>query len=160
MLNTTPKKKNKMDKIIEFPKKLFREFKRLPKMQQLVIAAIVVLAAYWLWKNYAVRREGFAQPRDSTGEGTLTCTMYYVDWCPHCKTAKPEWEKLMDTFNGKIINGKKILVVSIDCEKYPEAAKEAKLGYPTFKFDLDGQKLDFNGERKFNSFKQFIESVL
>jgi len=149
------------DQVIEFPKKLFREFNRLPTMQQVVIVAILGLAAYWLWKNYAVRREGFNQGRDSVGAGTLTCTMYYVDWCPHCKSAKPEWAKIMDTFNGKIINGKKILVVSIDCEKYPDIAKKQNVtGYPTFKFDLDGKQLNFNGERQFNSFKQFIESVL
>jgi thiol-disulfide isomerase/thioredoxin len=151
-----------MDKIVEFPKKLFREFKRLPQMQQIAIVAIVVLAAYWLWKNYGsrLRREGFGDQKGSE-PGTLTCTMYYVDWCPHCKTAKPEWKKLMDMFHGKTINGKKVLVVSIDCEKYPDVAKKQNVtGYPTFKFDLDGKPLNFNGERQFNEFKRFIESVL
>lgn len=146
-----------MDSILKTPSKVVREFKRLPRVQQLVLVVIIALAAYWLHKNYITRREGF-----NASNSVLNCTMYYVDWCPHCKDAKPEWKKIMDSYNGKTVNGKKIIVTSIDCEKTPEgiaAAKKAGVeSYPTFKFDLDGQELKFSGERTYPSFKKFIDS--
>jgi hypothetical protein len=67
----------------------------------------------------------------------------------------------MDMFHNKHLNGTKILVTSIDCEKYPEIAKKQNVtGYPTFKFDMDGRNLDFSGDRRFDNFKRFIEQVL
>lgn len=152
-----------LDQLLKLPKQLLQSFKRLPQTQQLVVLAVLALAGWWLWKNYLAKRlgrvEGFAE-RGAKSIGTLNCTMYYVDWCPHCKDAKPEWAKLMQSFNGKTVGGKKVIVTSVNCEKFPEVAKEQNIGgYPTFKFDLDGQPLTFQGERKFDAFKKFIESV-
>jgi thiol-disulfide isomerase/thioredoxin len=139
-------------------KKLSRSVQKLPTMQKVVIAAVIVLSGLWLWKNYAVK-EGFGYPK--TADKTLTCTMYYTEWCPHCKSAKPEWAKLKEMFNGKTVKNTKILIVSIDCEKYPEIAKKQNVtGFPTFKFDLDGRSFDFDGDRRFDNFKRFIEEVL
>ena len=145
-----------MDKILKYPQMAMSSFKKLPTIQQLVIVAVVAFATYWLWKNYLVERfEG-----QKTSAGTLTCTMYYVDWCPHCKDAKPEWDKIINLLHGKTLNGKKIIVTKIDCVKNPDVAKRLGInGYPTFKFNLDGRELDFTGERKFESFKQFIDKV-
>ena len=30
----------------------------------------------------------------SNANKTATLMLFYVDWCPYCKTAKPEWESL------------------------------------------------------------------
>lgn len=148
-----------LQKLMNLPKKLMRDFQAMPKMQQVVILVVVALAAFWLWKNYGTRREGFSYPK--TADKTLTCTMYFTEWCPACKAAKPEWAKLVEALNGRSMNGTKILVTSIDCEKYPDIAKKQNVtGYPTFKFDLDGHNLDFSGDRTFDNFKRFIDSVL
>jgi thiol-disulfide isomerase/thioredoxin len=146
------------DKLFNLPKQLMQSYKRLPQMQKFVVLAVLGLVAWWFWKNYmATGMEGFAESGDV---GTLTCTMYYVDWCPHCKNAKPEWEKLMQALHGKVINGRKILITKVDCEKFPEIAKQQNItGYPMFKFDLDGRLLDFQGERTFDAFKRYIETV-
>jgi thiol-disulfide isomerase/thioredoxin len=152
-----------LDQLLKLPKQLLQSYKRLPQTQKLVVFAVLALAGWWLWKNYLAQKvmgmEGFAES-GAKSIGTLTCTMYYVNWCPHCKDAKPEWAKLTQALNGKMLNGKKVLITSVDCEKFPEMAKRQNIGgYPTFKFDLDGRQLQFQGERKFDAFKRFIESV-
>ena len=150
------------DNFTNFIKKLIKDYQNLSKVQQIIIVVIVALAFIWVW-NRINMKEGFSKDSDAkpSDSHTLTCTMYYVQWCGHCKTAKPEWAKFVDAFNGKMINGTKILVTSIDCEKYPEIAKKQNInGYPTFKFELDEKELHFDGERTFDSFKRFVENVI
>jgi thiol-disulfide isomerase/thioredoxin len=40
--------------------------------------------------------------------------MFYADWCPHCRAAKPEWEKTKSEVNGEV-NGKPVKFVEFDC---------------------------------------------
>lgn len=111
---------------------------------------------------------GGAETFDGDGEGdsetastTLTCTMYYTSWCGYCKKAKPHWEKLTDMLHGKTVNGKKILITKVDCEKYPDLAKQQGIeGYPTFKFDIDGKYLNYIGGHSLDDFKKYIESIV
>lgn len=92
---------------------------------------------------------------------TLNCTMYYAPWCGHCKTAKPEWQKLEDAYHGKIINGTQINITKIDCDENPEIAQKENIeGFPTFKFEMNGKKHDYNGDRTLNGWKQHIQSII
>jgi len=47
------------------------------------------------------------------------CAIYffYVDWCPHCVKAKPEWYAFEHQYNNKIVNGYVLKCYSIDCTK-------------------------------------------
>ena len=46
---------------------------------------------------------------------SISITLYHVDWCPHCKTALPEWEKFSEDYNGKNVNGFIISCVKVNC---------------------------------------------
>lgn len=41
--------------------------------------------------------------------------MFFVDWCPHCKTAKPEWDSFKRQFNGTTVNGSVVKCYDINC---------------------------------------------
>ena len=85
-------------------------------------------------------------------------TMYYADWCPHCHSAKPEFEKLGAT---QTIGGKKVACSAIEAEKNPEKVKEKVNGYPTFRFyDAEGQMTEYNGERNAKGFQSFLEDMM
>ena len=146
-----------LNKLFKIPKQLLNSYNRLPQIQKMVVLAVAALAGWWLWKNYLVKVERF----NSASPGTLSCTMYMTEWCPHCVSAKPHWAKISDMFNGKTVNGKKILITSVDCEKFPEIAKQQNIGgYPTFKFNLDGKDILYDGERNYNAFKGYIEKIV
>ena len=61
---------------------------------------------------------------------------FYVDWCPHCKTAKPIWEKVKQKYHNKKINNTLVLFEEINCETKGGdeiATKYGINGYPTIK---------------------------
>ena len=94
-------------------------------------------------------------------KGADTFTLYYADWCPHCKAVKPafeEWAK-----NGFVsVAGRNIKVRMIQPEKEPEktAGKEIK-GYPTFMLETaDGKSVEYQGDRTPDGYMAFLEENL
>lgn len=86
--------------------------------------------------------------------------MYYVDWCPHCHHAKPEFEKLGAT---QTIGGKKVQCSAIEAEKNPDAVKGKKIsGYPTIQlYDPQGQLVqEYSGARTASGFRAFLNENL
>jgi hypothetical protein len=84
--------------------------------------------------------------------------MFGVDWCPHCRTAKPEFQALGTT---KTIGGQSVTMQYVDPEKETEAAKGFELsGYPTFYLVHQGQKHRYQGPRTKEGFEQFLTSQL
>lgn len=93
--------------------------------------------------------EGFA---DSS---MPTFFMFGVDWCPHCVSAKPEFEKLKETI------GDRANVVFVNPEKDKAAAQGFEIqGYPTFYLVKDGQKIKYNGNRKHADFESWLRGEL
>ena len=91
--------------------------------------------------------------------------LFTVDWCPHCKTAKPEWEQLKAEYKDKKINGYKVIFTDIDCTK--ETAQVEKLmntykieGYPTIKLLKDGQVIDYDAKPTKDTLVKFLNTVL
>ena len=87
--------------------------------------------------------------------------MYYTEWCPHCKTAKPHWQALRDKLHGKKVGNKNVIVTSVDCEKEKDKASAAGVkSFPTFKFSFDGKALEYQGaERTTDAFLKYIQSI-
>lgn len=84
--------------------------------------------------------------------------MFGVDWCPHCRTAKPEFQALGTT---KTIDGKSVTMQYVDPEKETEAAKGFEIsGYPTFYLLHQGQKHRYQGPRTKAGFEQFLSEQL
>lgn len=103
-------------------------------------------------------KEGFQN--DIAGAAD-TFTMYYADWCPHCKAVKPafqEWSK-----NGFVTAaGKNVKVRMVEQGENPEevAAKGIK-GFPTFVLmTSDGKSVEFQGDRTPEGYLKFLEEQL
>lgn len=118
---------------------------------------LAVVALLVLLRFISTSSEGFTD----SAKGADTFTMYYADWCPHCKSVKPafeEWAK-----NGFIpIAGRNVKVRMIQPEKEPEkvAGKEIK-GYPTFMLEtVDGKTVEYQGDRSPDGYMAFLEENL
>jgi thiol-disulfide isomerase/thioredoxin len=84
--------------------------------------------------------------------------MFGVDWCPHCRSAKPEFQALGTT---KTIGGQNVTMQYVDPEKETEAAKGFEIsGYPTFYLVHQGQKHRYQGPRTKAGFEQFLSEQL
>ena len=126
---------------------------------------IVLLGIAVLFVLGYLAREGFTGKRfDIQGfqnASEYTFTMYYADWCGHCKKAKPEMEELVK--RGVIEkNGKKCQIRMISPEEEPEKAKGKPIkGFPTFLMEsADGQIVEYKGERSTDGYLEFINKNL
>lgn len=88
--------------------------------------------------------------------------LFKVDWCPHCKTAKPVFDEVETELNGRQINDKYTVVFkTVDCEGEPDMADKFKIeGFPTIKLVKDGQVIEYDAKPDKEKIKEFLETVL
>jgi len=131
----------------------------------LVLAAIFIAAAIWVYNNYVkprvdaayVPNKEFIQGDNNAKQADLY--FFYTTWCPHCKTAKPVWEKFQN--ENPEIDGVKINYIAVDCEKDPELAEQYKIeGYPTIKLSHKNQVVEYDAQPDPNTLMQFLKSVI
>lgn len=121
----------------------------------LLVIAILVKPSNENFATNDAHKKTQTEPRS-----TLKCIMFFTEWCGYCKKAKPEWERLRVEMDGKVIADKRITITGIDCDKDEATAKRYGVNaFPTFKFEIDGQVLDYNGENTYDGFKRFIHSI-
>jgi len=115
----------------------------------------IVVALLILLRVIHASTEGFTD--GSTGQKDAF-TLYYAEWCPHCKSVKPAfaaWAK--DGFIN--VGGKNVAVTMVEPEKEPEKAKGKTIkGYPTFILETaDGKTTEYDGERNPAGYQKFLE---
>lgn len=122
---------------------------------KLVLLGVAILAVLGLAWYYNKPRESFANPTEPT------FTMYYADWCGHCKNAKPEFEQLIAK-SPMDVNGKKCVIRMVSPEKEPELAKGKPIkGFPTFLMETpDGKAVEYKGPRSTEGYLEFINETL
>ena len=90
---------------------------------------------------------------------------FSVDWCPHCNTAKPEWESLKSQYDGKMINGYTINFEEHNCTNESDEVsqlmdKYSIEGYPTIKLIKDNQVIEYDAKPTKSTMEQFLNTVL
>ena len=122
----------------------------------LFLAGVVLI---FLWAR-GRRVEGFADAKvagNSSGGSPYTFTLYYADWCPHCHSAKPAFEKL-----GSIqtIGGKQVQMHVIEEKQIPDSVKVS--GYPTIRLMGPGGDLieEYSGDRTTPALQAFLDKKL
>ena len=124
---------------------------------KLILIFIGIAAAIF----YVSRGESFKGRQGFKNPDTNTFTMYYADWCGHCKKIKPEFETFMKT--GPItVDGTTCKIRMVSPEKEPdEAAGKPIKGFPTFLLETtDGKVVEYAGERSTAGFLSFINKNL
>lgn len=117
------------------------------------LALMILLAVV-----YRIKPEGFV---GGGGAGTDTFTLYYADWCPHCKTVKPifkDWSK-----KGSVtINGKPVFLSMVEADTDAEKLKGKPVkGFPTFLLEKsNGKFVEFDGERTPSGWESWLASNL
>ena len=140
----------------------------------LIIAAIFayksnLLESFTGGKEYTAK-QGTSGSSSSSGSGAnpVELMMFSVDWCPHCKQATPEWQKISDEYSSTSnsqINGRKVIFTLVNCtEETPEIEKMLKQysieGYPTIKLLKDGQIVNFEAKPDYPNILKFLQSTV
>ncbi len=108
------------------------------------LLVVVLLAVAWIFFRGGLNKktETFSGIQDGS-ESDYQLLFFYANWCPHCKVAKPEWEKLKSEMDGKKVNGKTVKFVEYDCtDPSPEIEsimdKYNVASYPTILLESSG----------------------
>ena len=119
------------------------------------LGVVILALLVGLWYVSTHKKESFQNP------SMPTFTMYYADWCGHCKTAKPEFEKLVAK-SPMDVNGVKCAVRLVSPEKQPDLAKGKPIkGFPTFLMETpDGKVVEYKGSRSTDGYLEFINKTL
>lgn len=85
---------------------------------------------------------------------------FHVDYCGWCKKLAPTWQKFENEYNNKIIKGKKIMVLSVDCEKTPKMSQLFQIkGYPTILIIKKNKTIEYNGERTLHALQNIVNNL-
>lgn len=104
--------------------------------------------------------EGF-QGGGNSSPDMNTFTMYYADWCPHCRTVKPDFSELVK--KGAIeVGSKKCLIRMVNADENPEELKKKNVqGFPTFLLETtDGKTVEYQGARNTEGWLKFLNEKL
>ena len=138
------------------------------------VTALIIAALYVFRPNIFEPFTNLYKPNSTNSRNTnnnssesegnpVEIILFSVDWCPHCKVARPEWNKVAES--TKTIKGRKVIFTDINCtDETPEVTgliKKYKIeGYPTIKLLKDGQVFDFDAKPTANHLTQFLEQVI
>ena len=90
--------------------------------------------------------------------------MYYVDWCPHCHSALPEFKALTGESKDSTvtIGGKQVACKAIEAEKNPDQVRGKVSGYPTIQlYNAEGSLVkEYSGQRTQAGFLSFLEDAV
>jgi thiol-disulfide isomerase/thioredoxin len=128
----------------------------------LIVAALVIIYFVGLPSNWSFKVDGFT---DGGSGSNPKLTMYYVDWCPHCTKAKPEWTSFKNAFGGKETNGFKIICNEVDCTETnttnsPLIQKFGVDSFPTVKMVKADKQIAFDSRITNDTLTKFVTTML
>ena len=136
-----------------------------------IVLIIFIIAGYYGYKQFYAKTadakiKKFKDVSNAnTREPNAELFFFYVDWCPHCKTAKPIWIEFKEKYNNQVINNYTIKCNDVDCSDESvattaETIKRFKIeGYPTVKMMIKDKQYEFDAKISLNSLKQFVEDT-
>lgn len=154
-----------------------------------IVFIIFVLIAYYVYKNYYLPYQEKNKMSDVANSNQrkkiANIFFFYVDWCPHCKTAKPEWNNFKLQFNDTEVKGYTIKCYDINCTedngtiditdmpseatglikttptKIADLIREYNIdAYPTIKMLKDDYTIDYDAKISEESLDKFIHTSL
>jgi len=140
------------------------------------VIIFIILAIYYYYNHvspklktsYRANSEGEFDSGSSSSSGPskqAELMLFYADWCPHCKTAKPIWSELKNQYQNKTINGYQVIFTDVNCTT--ESAETEQMmnkynieGFPTIKLLKDGQIIEYDAKPTKETLTEFLNTVL
>lgn len=136
----------------------------------IIFSIILAVIGYLIYKssksnnsNYTPNNEGMTDGVTNDKEAEIM--LFHTDWCPHCKTAKPEWEQVKAQFDGKNVNGYNVIFTDVNCtNETPDVERMMNTykieGFPTIKLIKENQVIDFDAKPTKDSLTKFLNTAI
>lgn len=124
----------------------------------LVLVALGVFGYYkYTQKPTYIDNKEFGSD-NSPNKKAIDVYYFFVDWCPHCKKARPVWNELKSAMPA--VNGRPINYHEVDCDKSPQQADKFEVtSYPTIKMVNNKQVVEYDAKPELATLKQFIRTA-
>lgn len=132
----------------------------------LFLAALFIGVAFYIYSTYISPKinPDYVENKEILREdpqNEAELYFFYTTWCPHCKAAKPEWEKIKKEYENKAFNNTNIIFREVDCDKEEKLADQFKVeGYPTIKMVKNGEVIEYDAKPKYDTLIEFLKSTL
>jgi len=135
----------------------------------IILAMIFLVAAVYTFKFYVypktkpkyVANKEFITESSEEKVSKADLYFFYTEWCPHCKTAKPIWNKLKEEIGDNKVKDVEINFIEVDCDKEADTASKYKVeGYPTIKLMVGDKIIDYDAKPELDTLKQFLDTSL
>jgi len=154
-----------MSNIVDVINRLVRPYAY--RILAVIILILFIIIAYYAYTNYNTQKKNkFADVANANRRNKeVVIYFFHVDWCPHCKTASPEWNNFASKYDGKEINGYIVKCMDENCtnETSDITALINKFNidsYPTVKMVKDGTTIDFDSKITSSSLEKFANTML
>jgi len=127
------------------------------------------VVGYYAYEHYFVSKSDTSKYSDVANANRryriVTIYFFNAGWCPHCKSALPEWNAFVSQYDKKVINGYEIKCVNVDCTEETAAVttminKYGIESYPTVKMEKDGKIIDFDSKITNTALEKFINTMI
>jgi thiol-disulfide isomerase/thioredoxin len=143
----------------------------ISKMDKTTLAAIigvvllVVGALVYYFYIMPTSKPNYSAVEGFSKDKSAELLFFYADWCPHCKTAKPDWAEIVSKYENTTINGYKVAFTEINCttetEEIGQMMNKYKIeGFPTLKLLKDGQIIEYDAKPTKDTLDEFLNTVL
>lgn len=121
-------------------------------MSRILILSILLIILVLLRFNHRTY-DGF---EDSSSKEVIICK---ADWCGHCKSAAPEFEKLVSSSPITLKDGSTAKVKMLDADKdKSELSQYDVKGFPTVLFMNNGKSTEYPGPRTSEDIIEYLNS--
>ena len=94
---------------------------------------------------------------ESLADGKSSFIMFRAPWCGHCKSMKPDWDRLEADFK----DSDKFLIGHVDCTTQKDMCQQHGIeGFPTLKYGDVMNLQDYKGDRVYEKLKEFADKKL
>jgi thiol-disulfide isomerase/thioredoxin len=143
----------------------------------LFLVILFSLVAYFVYTRYLanmIKDKKYTDvANNASSQDAVQIYFFSADWCPHCKTAKPEWQQFVKQVNGTTVNNKTIQTIDVDCTDMdssktndPAIVKTIQLvkefdvkGFPTVLAVKDGKKIDYDAKVSLTTLNKFADAA-
>jgi thiol-disulfide isomerase/thioredoxin len=130
-----------------------------------VLFIVFIWAAYFAFKRFYSDKKSLKPFKDVANNNAnglpVQIYFFYVDWCPHCKTALPEWRAFKEEYDGQKINDCDIECVEVNCtdkENDDSTLQEFHVSsFPTVFLLKEDVKVDYDAKITKKSLEQFVQ---
>ena len=133
-----------------------------------ILVIFISVGIFWYNRNKSQTQNRFKDVANQNRRNKQTnIYFFFADWCPHCKSAKPEWDAFKSQYDSTEINGYQIKCQEIDCSSdAPSSQVKAAMNkfnvtsFPTVKLVRDEKTIDFESMITRTSLASVVNTML